>query len=215
MKRLLKKIAAVIATAAIAVSALVIPTTTANAAGVFDNAIKMEQLEYYTKNLEEDSTTYFKITLPSDGKLILRCSKAAGGIIVETKCSILNTNAETVSNTWEMRNNWQGEQELKKGTYYVKILSYENQTLEDFYYTFTPTDKPSVKLSITLKKGQTLQLGSILENSKSKTTWLSTKKTVATVSSKGLVTAKKTGKTTIRATLDSGEYAEITVKVTK
>lgn len=78
MKRLLKKIAAVIATAAIAVSALVIPTTTASAAGVFDNAIKMEQLEYYTKNLGKGSITYFKITLPSDGKLILRCSKAIG-----------------------------------------------------------------------------------------------------------------------------------------
>lgn len=113
-----------------------------------------------------------------------------------------------------MHDNWEASKDLKKGTYYAKISATE-QTLEDFYYTFTPTDKPSVKLSITLKKGQTLQLGSILENSKSKTTWLSTKKTVATVSSKGLVTAKKTGKTTIRATLDSGEYAEITVKVTK
>lgn len=213
MKRLLKKIAAVIATAAIAVSALVIPTTTASAVGVFDNAIKMEQLEYYTKNLEEGSITYFKITLPSDGKLILRCSKA-----VEcgwTKCCLLNSNAETVSDNWNMYGNWEDGRDLKKGTYYAKITSGTKQTLEDFYYTFIPTDKPSVKLSITLKKGQTLQLGSILENSKSKTTWLSTKKTVATVSSKGLVTAKKTGKTTIRATLDSGEYAEITVKVTK
>lgn len=213
MKRLLKKIVAVIATAAIAVSALVMPTTTASAAGVFDNAIKMEQLEYYTKNLEEESITYFKITLPSDGKLILRCSKAVGA--GWTRCCLLNSNAETVSDNWRMGNNWEDGQDLKKGTYYAKITSGTKQTLEDFYYTFTPTDKPSVKLSITLKKGQTLQLGSILENSKSKTTWLSTKKTVATVSSKGLVTAKKTGKTTIRATLDSGEYAEITVKVTK
>lgn len=212
MKRLLKKIAAVIATAAIAVSALVMPTTTASAAGVFDNAIKMEQLEYYTKNLGKGSITYFKITLPSDGKLILRCSKAIGA--GWTHCCLLNSNAETVSDDWNMHDNWEASKDLKKGTYYAKISATE-QTLEDFYYTFTPTDKPSVKLSITLKKGQTLQLGSILENSKSKTTWLSTKKTVATVSSKGLVTAKKTGKTTIRATLDSGEYAEITVKVTK
>lgn len=212
MKRLLKKIAAVIATAAIALSALVMPTTTASAAGVFDNAIKMEQLEYYTKNLGKGSITYFKITLPSDGKLILRCSKAIGA--GWTHCCLLNSNAETVSDDWNMHDNWEASKDLKKGTYYAKISATE-QTLEDFYYTFTPTDKPSVKLSITLKKGQTLQLGSILENSKSKTTWLSTKKTVATVSSKGLVTAKKTGKTTIRATLDSGEYAEITVKVTK
>ena len=51
MGKLLKKIAAVISAAAIAVSALIIPTATASAASIFDGAIKMEPLEYYTEDL--------------------------------------------------------------------------------------------------------------------------------------------------------------------
>lgn len=216
MKRLLKKIAAVIATAAIAVSAMVIPTTTASAAGVFDGAKKMEEMEFYNySDVNSGDQEFYKITIPKDGTINIKWTKG-GGVHAE----LLDSKTNRIGDEFFIGYGWPGENsihDVNKGTYYLRIYGRESYTayVQDFYYTFTPTDKPSVKLSITLKKGQTLQLGSILENSKSKTTWLSTKKTVATVSSKGLVTAKKTGKTTIRATLDSGEYAEITVKVTK
>ena len=55
MKRLLKKIAAIVATAAVAVSAFVLPTTTASAKGPFDGAVKMEFM----------AVSYTHLTLPT------------------------------------------------------------------------------------------------------------------------------------------------------
>lgn len=87
--------------------------------------------------------------------------------------------------------------------------------IKDLSYSFTPAQKATVSISTTIKKGTTLQLGSVTENYDGKVTWLSTKKSVATVSDKGLVTAKKAGTTYIRAQLDNGDYVEIKVVVKK
>ncbi|MDE7288197.1 MAG: Ig-like domain-containing protein, partial [Oscillospiraceae bacterium] len=65
-----------------------------------------------------------------------------------------------------------------------------------FEASFTyPTGEtaPSSLMSLTLKKGDTVQLGANGDNAK----WSTSKKSVATVSSKGLVTAVKKGKAVI------------------
>lgn len=67
------------------------------------------------------------------------------------------------------------------------------------------------KTKATLYLGQTLQLK--LSNAKGTTTWKSSKKSVATVSKKGKVTAKATGTTTITATNGKKKYTcKVTVK---
>lgn len=65
------------------------------------------------------------------------------------------------------------------------------------------------KTTISLTEGDTYALK--VSGTKSKITWTSSKKTVATVSSKGVVTAKKAGSATITATVSSKKY---TCKVT-
>lgn len=71
---------------------------------------------------------------------------------------------------------------------------------------------PSIsKKSATLQKGETLTLK--LSGTNKKVTWKSSNKSVATVSSKGKVTAKKAGTATITATVLKKKYTcKITVK---
>ena len=104
----------------------------------------------------------------------------------------------------------------KPGTYYIQMKAREdNVSVKDYYIKFDPTDKPTIAFKMTMKKGTSVSLGAVTENYDGKVTWTSTKKSVAAVSTTGKVTAKKTGTTTIRASLDNGEYIQITVKVTK
>lgn len=72
----------------------------------------------------------------------------------------------------------------------------------------------SVKISntsITLTKGKTKQLK--IRGTSKKVTWSSSNKKVATVTSKGKVTAKKVGKATITAKVNGKKYrCKVTVK---
>ena len=76
------------------------------------------------------------------------------------------------------------------------------------------TAQAAIKLNkskATINIGETLQLK--ITGTNKKTTWSSSKKTVATVTSRGKVTAKKTGTTTITAKTNGKKYTcKITVK---
>ncbi|MBP1543350.1 MAG: Ig-like domain-containing protein [Oscillospiraceae bacterium] len=220
MKKLLKKITAVIMTATIAISSMIV-TTTASAAGVFDGAKKMEPLEYYSKTFVANNgieTLTYKITLSSESRIELRYTECTQGL----EGMLYNTNGELI-----MKYNFNGflklnsdDVALPKGTYYLRITEsdyYDHHTLsfKDLYYIVKPTNKPTISLKLTMKKGTSIQLGSIVENYDGKVTWTSTKKSVATVSSTGKVTAKKKGTTTIRAQLDDGTYVQIKIVVKK
>ncbi len=77
-----------------------------------------------------------------------------------------------------------------------------------------PVSAASAKLNYTKKSvvvGKTVQLK--VKNTKKKVTWSSSNKSVASVSKKGLVTAKKAGKTTIKAKVGKKTLkCQITVK---
>lgn len=70
------------------------------------------------------------------------------------------------------------------------------------------------KKSATIYVGQTLKLSTTMNGKKISSSWSSSKKSVATVSSKGVVTGKKTGKTTITAK-SGGQKVTCTVTVKK
>ncbi len=213
MKKLLKKIAAIVMTAAFSVSVMAISTVSVGAAGVFDEAIEMDELE--THSVSTDN----KNGLKKDYEITI---KKAGTIKVfslehfwNTRWQLLDNKSNPISDNHYVEDMTEFK-DLEAGTYYLRVnLCNEYGYVNNFYYAFEPTEKPQLSFKITLKKGGKVQLGSIIENSDSKVTWLSTKKSVATVSKTGLVTAKKAGKTIIRATLESGEFAEITVVVSK
>ena len=70
------------------------------------------------------------------------------------------------------------------------------------------------KTSLTLTKGKSYTLK--VKGTSKKVTWKSSKKSVASVSQKGRVTAKKTGKTTVVATVAKKKYScKVTVKAKK
>ncbi|MDO5541512.1 MAG: Ig-like domain-containing protein [Eubacteriales bacterium] len=85
----------------------------------------------------------------------------------------------------------------------------------------TVTVKPVVKLNktdVTLQKGKTLLLNSKVIGTKNKVKWSSSNKSVVSVTSKGKLTAKKSGQATITATVKVGSLsakASCKVKVTE
>lgn len=115
---------------------------------------------------------------------------------------------------------------LSKGTYYVRIGNYSN-----WYSLYPVNGKLSVsfkypqatseddeagtisKLTVTLKKGETLQLGAVVEGDGTPE-WTSSKKSVAAVDSDGKVTAKAAGTAEIQAKLGKSSV-KIKIKVTK
>ncbi len=113
---------------------------------------------------------------------------------------------------------------LSKGTYYIRFSRGYNH-----YYpasgegkvtlsaTFPGEEKEEAAkisvLGITMKKGDTMQLTADLTAKDGKVTWKSSKKSVATVSKDGVVTAVKKGTTTITAKCGkSSVKLKITVK---
>lgn len=107
--------------------------------------------------------------------------------------------------------------DLKAGTYYLRIYTKDSMDEDNsavFYCGFTPSKAPSIDISISLKKKKSIQLGAIFNNcSKKKLIWKSSKKKVATVTSKGKVTAKKKGTAIITVFTPDGEQSRIKVIV--
>lgn len=212
MKKLFKKIAAVVMTAVIAVSAMVIPTTTASAAGVFDGAVNISELEYYSKQFTEaNQYQYYKIVLPSSGDITLRAAEEYN----YCRWRFYDSNATEIQTDYFGRDKTRTIENLKAGTYYLYVIGERDTSyVKDFYYTFTPDNKATISLKLTIEKGDVLQFGALTSNYTGKTvTWVSTKKSVATVTSKGKVTAKKAGSTVIRAQLEDGTYVQIKIVV--
>lgn len=110
---------------------------------------------------------------------------------------------------------------LEKGTYYVRTwLDYPNDVGKvsiSFKYPQKTEEEAADGtiscLSVSLKKGESLQLGAVIEG-EGAVEWSSTKKAVAAVSSDGKITAKSKGEATIEAKLGKSSV-KIKVNVTE
>lgn len=105
---------------------------------------------------------------------------------------------------------------LEAGTYYIRLWVNSSSGAGTYTYfaRFTPSGEASMELCINLKKGNSIQLGTIFNNCNDKdVTWSSSKKAVATVSANGKVTGKKKGTTEIKVFNSSGLVVKIKVKV--
>lgn len=166
---------------------------------------------YYNKNFQSyNDEIYYKIIVKQTVTLTFRVNDYYW-IISE----LLNANAEKVKDVYmsSVQNSSGATVNITKtGTYYLHLKADSNSSFfKDLYYTFTPTEEPTLKLAITMKNGETVQLGSITENYDGKVSWLSTKPSIASVT-KGKVKALKKGQTTVRVSLDNGTYVEIKVR---
>lgn len=104
---------------------------------------------------------------------------------------------------------------LNKGTYYIGICRCEAGSDYSFTTEYAPSTRyPSMQLSITMNQGDSLKLGAVItpEKAASKLKWTSSDKSVAGVSSKGTVKAKKAGTATVTASCN-GSKIKITIIV--
>jgi len=199
MKRLLSAVLAV-------VMAVGMFTVAAGAAGIFDEAKTMKAMQYYNITVDNGGLKYYKIVLPKDGKLNFR------GTTGNSNVCLMNPKAEMIwGESWTPWTDFEIK-DLKAGTYYLRFNGGNNYT--DFYYIFTPDDKPTLAIKISVKAKTELQLGSIVSDYKGSVKWTSNKKSIATVTSKGLVKTLAKGTVTIRAELDDGTFDTIKITVT-
>ena len=193
----------------------------ASATSIFDNATNLKALNTVSvkNNTSSDKDVYFKINLTDSGKIKFHYQDKTWTWGTEY-FYLMNSNGDTIVSNY-LSNSFEKEYNIdKKGTYYVRLKlvpassGREASSITDFYYTFTPNNTPAISLSISMKVGDKIDFSAVTSNYKGNITWKTTKSSVATVS-KGAVTAKKKGTAQIRAYMDNGDYAEITVKVKK
>ena len=104
--------------------------------------------------------------------------------------------------------------DIKKGTYYIRLISLGENGKLSVTATFPSSETDSSSkiscITIPMKVGGTMQLST--DGGDKDITWSSSKSSVATVSSSGRVTAKKSGTTVITAKSGSST-AKIQIKV--
>lgn len=108
----------------------------------------------------------------------------------------------------------------KKGTAKITVISKQNKKKKDTIKVIVGTPVTKVKLnrkSKTLDVGETFTLKATLAPSKAsykKVKWTSSNEAVATVSKRGIVTAKAAGTVTITAKADDGSGKKASCKIT-
>ena len=205
------------------------PAMKTEAASLKSMAKKVTFGEYNNVTINGTQETVLKVVLKSKGKFYLTASPA-NCLGVECRVSysitaeLYDSNMSMLGSFWrhsldEVSNDTFSVGELKAGTYYIRLyadfVDDSNPVQTAAYFTrFEPTKKPSIDICITLKRKKSIQLGAIFNNcSKQKLAWQSSKKKVATVTSKGKVTAKKKGTAIISIFTPNGEESRIKVIV--
>ena len=159
-----------------------------------------------------DVTDSFELTIGKTRKLTatLTPSYASSGL----KWKSSNQKVATVTKNGKIK-------AVKAGKAVITVTALNGKKSASVTVNVVAPQPTSVKIangkSAKLKVGETLQLETILKptNAKSKITWTTGDRRIATVSSKGVVKAKKAGKVKITATTVNGLKASITIKIKK
>lgn len=193
----------------------VIPNVIVKAETLEDQVVQTVKFgEFDQMTLKYEDPIVIKVVLKEKGTFSLDFSPKKTCI-----CGRLYNEQGIDIGSW--RNGWRDSisgTNYEAGTYYISLWGTLSPTKTEtitYFANFTPTANSSIEICIPLKKGKSVQLGTIFTNSKDKkVTWSSSKKSVAAVSSTGKVTAKKKGTTIIKVFNSSGLVSKIKVKVT-
>lgn len=220
MKKLLKKIAAVITTAAIALSAMVITSATAGADSIYDTATSISSGKTVSTTLNSyGACADFKVKVTGNGNLKLNITAQMYFFIYlydsngnEIKYPDYNVSSGSYDKStryceWNRTiEQFKGDitYPVNKGDYYIRFKrKYENGNGKlSFTATFPSTTAPTTKISyltLELTKGSSIKLGAVVTPTGSTVTWKSSNSSVATVSSTGKVTAMAKGSAIITA----------------
>lgn len=141
------------------------------------------------------------IEIYADGAKIFTSQEFYGGIIKPQKFNINLQNVDKLKIVFRAASS---------------ITDTRNATIYDGYFTRNEAADEVIPI-ITLKKGQTMKLGATKTpvSATEAVTYKSTKTSVATITSKGLVTAVAKGSSLITMSTESGANAKIYIKVTE
>lgn len=184
----------------------------------YDYKVTLSEKGTLKLTFDTQAEKIFVTVLNSDGKWLKISDKtASSGSIYQSSFDgetwlSWNRNVEKFKGTLSYKS-------LAKGTYYVRIWTASNYDVNgkmsvSFSYPQEKEAETEGKisyLSVTLEKGDTLQLGAVTEG-EGAVKWSTSKKAVASVTSKGKITAKSKGTATITAKLGSSSV-KIRIKV--
>ncbi len=234
----IKKFLSVLMACVIVFSAMVFP---ASAASIYDTAKKLNSGETATAVLGYEGAADYKITVAESGTLKINFTAGldyaylyvldADGNQVSRSDINVSSGREYLSKPDKHHFVWNSQTEtikatveyqVKKGTYYIRLQhsgvgwSSNGNRKVSLTATFPSSSTSTVGkiscLQITVPRGTTLKLAAVISGSGT-AKWTSSKPSVATVSSKGLITAKSKGFTYITCTLGSSKV-KVRIKVT-
>ena len=188
----------------------------AGAASIYDKAVKLKPMDLVSGDFSGVTEYYYKIVVSDSGKIRLHVGDYSGHPGQSPEVSIVDSNGKMIVEPDVFVNRKDKDYKLqKKGTYYLIIHKpYSVHEFKDFYYTFEPDHTLTISLALNVKVGDELDFSALASNYTGKVTYKTTDSKVATVD-KGKVTCKKAGKAKIRAYMNNGDYAEITLVVKK
>ena len=216
----------------------------ASAESIYNTAKAISSGKSYSTQLYNyRDTADYKITATKSGSLVIKLTSqmyltevyvydSDGNMVQLSDRKATSGEAKWHSDNYYSYNYWNETVEkfagtltygIKKGTYYIRFErasdSGSGNGKINFTATFPTTSSSSTAkinyLSIPMKVGSTMQLSAVLSKTTvASVTWSSSKSSVASVTSKGKVTAKKAGSTVITAKLGTSTV-KLRIKVTK
>lgn len=217
--KIFKKIAAFLAAAVMAVTAV---SVTAGAEYSFDDYKVINSGDYVHDSLNGSfDPKDYKIKVGGSGTLKINylinlwlsdlIVYDAEGIVVPYNSLKIYSGSDRALHYGYVTPEWNEDTEqcsfsttykVKKGTYYIRILTeadFNGSGAFSFTAEYPTTEATKIDyLTVSLKKGSSLELGAALSGS-GEVSWSSSKKAVASVDSDGIVTAKKKGSAIITA----------------
>ncbi len=213
-----KRVASVLLAMVMLVAAIGAMSVSSGAASVFGSAKKMKELNTYsweTNKLSDE--TFYKLTVPAAGKVIFRYKEKTN-----IGMDFYDAKANKLSKT-DIDRSW-NDKEIevsKKGTYYLSLWTakqaiYGNKNhVKGFYYTFIPSETPTITMTINMKTGDKLDLSAAVTNYSDKVSWGISDKNVISLE-KGTLTALKEGKAYVQASIEYDTiFVRLKINVTK
>ena len=203
------------AAAILAAVMLVLTAATVSADSIFDTAKNIDSGKKVSKTIDTGDSIDRKITPTENGTATVKVTAKTFMFyfyVYDEDGNDVSYEYDTTMGSKDLTSKkgffWDSKAETFKGTfsfdvkanktYYIKVERYNwsSQGSGKFEVSFKyPSEKveQTALMTLNLKKGDTVQLGT----NGDKASWTTSKKSVATVSDSGLVTAVKKGKTVI------------------
>ena len=187
-------------------------TVTAGAVNL-NNATVLSPLKSASfMNSSKVSKSYlFKITLADSGKICF--FRASDDVTSSAKLSVLTSNGKSAVSGSFSDMIGKTISINKKGTYYAQIILSTSQSVKGFGYTYVAKSGKNVSKSISINTGDKLDCSSYVKDFRGTLKWTTSNKSIAKITTKGIITGVNSGSAKVRVYSSNGDYAQFSVKV--